>query len=37
VSGQTLTLAGGMEGRQLWTAAQIDEAAVRNAARQDLH
>ena len=33
VSGQTLTLAGGMEGRQLWNAAQIDEAAVRARAR----
>jgi 3-oxoacyl-[acyl-carrier protein] reductase len=29
VSGQTLTVAGGMEGRVLWSEDQIDEAAVR--------
>jgi 3-oxoacyl-[acyl-carrier protein] reductase len=34
VSGQTLTLAGGMEGRQLWTDDEIDEAAVRLRARE---
>jgi len=33
VSGQVLTLAGGMEGRQLWAASQIDEAGVRQRAR----
>ena len=33
VSGQTLTLAGGMEGRQLWNARDVDEAAVRERAR----
>ena len=34
VSGQTLTLAGGMEGRQLWNVDQIDEGAVRARARR---
>lgn len=29
VSGETLTIAGGMEGRSLWKAGEIDEAAVR--------
>ena len=32
VSGQTITLAGGMEGRQLWAASQVDEAQVRQRA-----
>lgn len=35
ISGQTLTIAGGMEGRQLWQPAQIDEAAVRARARAE--
>jgi len=34
VSGQTITLAGGMEGRQLWAASQVDEAQVRQRARE---
>jgi 3-oxoacyl-[acyl-carrier protein] reductase len=29
VSGQTLTVAGGMEGRVLWSEADVDETAVR--------
>lgn len=33
VSGQTVTVAGGMEGRTLWDAEQVDEAAVRARAR----
>lgn len=33
VSGQRLTVAGGMEGRRLWTEADVDEAAVRARAR----
>ncbi|MGQ0553896.1 MAG: SDR family NAD(P)-dependent oxidoreductase [Planctomycetota bacterium] len=32
VSGQVLTVAGGMEGRQLWAAADIDEESVRRRA-----
>jgi 3-oxoacyl-[acyl-carrier protein] reductase len=35
VSGQVLTVAGGMEGRQLWEPADIDEDAVRRSARGD--
>jgi 3-oxoacyl-[acyl-carrier protein] reductase len=35
VSGQTITVAGGMEGRTLWDAGQIDEAAIRARARSD--
>jgi len=34
VSGQRLLVAGGMEGRRLWTEADVDEAAVRARARQ---
>ena len=34
VSGQTITLAGGMEGRQLWAASQVDEAQVRQRAHE---
>lgn len=33
LSGQTLTVAGGMEGRTLWDADQVDEAAIRARAR----
>jgi 3-oxoacyl-[acyl-carrier protein] reductase len=33
VSGQTITIAGGMEGRQLWSARDVDGAAVRARAR----
>lgn len=33
VSGQTVTVAGGMEGRTLWDAEQVDEAAVRARSR----
>jgi 3-oxoacyl-[acyl-carrier protein] reductase len=33
VSGQTITVAGGMEGRTLWDAEQVDESAVRARAR----
>jgi 3-oxoacyl-[acyl-carrier protein] reductase len=33
VTGQRLTVAGGMEGRRLWTEADVDEAAVRARAR----
>lgn len=29
ISGETLTVAGGMEGRSLWKAGEVDEAAVR--------
>jgi 3-oxoacyl-[acyl-carrier protein] reductase len=29
ISGETLTVAGGMEGRSLWKSGEIDEAAVR--------
>jgi 3-oxoacyl-[acyl-carrier protein] reductase len=35
VSGQALTVAGGMEGRQLWEPADVDEDAVRRRARGD--
>jgi len=34
VTGQRLTIAGGMEGRRLWTEADVDEAAVRERARR---
>jgi 3-oxoacyl-[acyl-carrier protein] reductase len=34
LSGQTLTVAGGMEGRRLWDGATIDPDAVRAAARR---
>jgi 3-oxoacyl-[acyl-carrier protein] reductase len=33
VTGETLTVAGGMEGRLRWTPEQIDPAALRGAAR----
>jgi 3-oxoacyl-[acyl-carrier protein] reductase len=33
VSGQVLTVAGGMEGRQLWAPGEVDEDAVRHKAR----
>jgi 3-oxoacyl-[acyl-carrier protein] reductase len=33
VSGEVLTVAGGMEGRALWEAADVDEAAVRRRVR----
>ncbi len=32
VTGQTVTVAGGMEGRALWTDDDIDEDAIRNRA-----
>ncbi len=35
VSGQTLVLAGGMEGRALWPADAVDEAAVRRRVREE--
>jgi len=35
VSGQTLVLAGGMEGRTLWDADAVDEAAIRRRAREE--
>jgi 3-oxoacyl-[acyl-carrier protein] reductase len=35
VSGQVLGVSGGMEGRQLWEPAEIDEDAVRRRARGD--
>jgi len=35
VSGQTLVVAGGMEGRIRWTADDVDEAAIRRRARED--
>ncbi|MEX1023918.1 MAG: SDR family oxidoreductase [Planctomycetota bacterium] len=35
VSGQTITVAGGMEGRLLWNADEIDEAAVRQRLSQE--
>jgi 3-oxoacyl-[acyl-carrier protein] reductase len=34
VSGEVLTVAGGMEGRALWDAADVDEAAVRRRVRE---
>jgi len=34
VSGEALTIAGGMEGRQQWTAADVDEEAVRRRAQE---
>jgi 3-oxoacyl-[acyl-carrier protein] reductase len=34
VSGQTLVLAGGMEGRTLWDAGDVDEAAIRRRFRE---
>jgi 3-oxoacyl-[acyl-carrier protein] reductase len=34
VSGEALTVAGGMEGRLQWTAADVDENAVRRRARE---
>ncbi len=34
VSGEVLTIAGGMEGRALWERAEIDEAAVRRRLRE---
>ena len=34
VSGQRLLVAGGMEGRRLWTEGEVDEAAIRARARQ---
>ncbi|MFN7973860.1 MAG: hypothetical protein U0166_16180 [Acidobacteriota bacterium] len=33
LSGQTLTVAGGMEGRLLWEPEQIDPAAIRERLR----
>ena len=35
-SGQTLTIAGGMEGRVQWDPSQIDEAAIRRRTSEDL-
>jgi len=35
VSGEVLTVAGGMEGRKLWTADEIDDAAVRARLESD--
>lgn len=35
VSGEVLTVAGGMEGRVQWTEADIDEAAIRSRARTE--
>jgi 3-oxoacyl-[acyl-carrier protein] reductase len=35
ITGEALTVAGGMEGRTQWTAEQIDEAAVRRRLQQD--
>lgn len=35
VSGQVVTVAGGMEGRTLWDVEQVDEAAIRARARSD--
>lgn len=35
VSGEVLTVAGGMEGRVLWDPADVDEPAVRRRARED--
>ncbi|MFN0242265.1 MAG: SDR family NAD(P)-dependent oxidoreductase [Planctomycetota bacterium] len=35
VSGEVLTIAGGMEGRVLWDPADVDEAAVRARLRRD--
>jgi 3-oxoacyl-[acyl-carrier protein] reductase len=35
VSGEVLTVAGGMEGRTLWGPGEIDETAVRDRLRQD--
>ena len=35
VTGQTITVAGGMEGRQRWTADDVDEAVVRERLEQD--
>jgi len=35
VSGQTLVLAGGMEGRTLWDAADVDETAIRRRVREE--
>ena len=34
VSGQTLTVAGGMEGRVQWAPEEIDEAAIRARSRE---
>ncbi|MHC4893801.1 MAG: SDR family oxidoreductase [Planctomycetota bacterium] len=34
LTGQTLTVAGGMEGRRLWDGSGIDVEAVRQAARR---
>jgi 3-oxoacyl-[acyl-carrier protein] reductase len=35
VTGEVLTVAGGMEGRQLWAPAEVDEPAVRARLRED--
>ncbi len=35
VSGEVLTVAGGMEGRALWDASDVDEAGVRRRVRED--
>lgn len=35
VSGQVITVAGGMEGRSLWDQGQVDEAAVRRRVQED--
>jgi hypothetical protein len=35
VSGLKIRVAGGSEGRTLWDAGQIDEAAIRARARSD--
>jgi 3-oxoacyl-[acyl-carrier protein] reductase len=35
ISGQTLVLAGGMEGRTIWDADAVDEAAIRRRAREE--
>ncbi len=35
ISGEVLTIAGGMEGRVQWSPAEVDEDAVRNRLRQD--
>jgi len=35
ITGEALTVAGGMEGRTQWSAEQIDEAAVRRRLQQD--
>jgi 3-oxoacyl-[acyl-carrier protein] reductase len=34
ISGEVLTVAGGMEGRTIWPESEIDEAAIRRRARE---